>query len=712
MDSDLSGLLETWVALGWLRPLDDAFAKFLKAEQPDTPQVVLLMAALASHQLGRGHIGLDLEALLLEPEKTLSLPPERPDVEESAAPSPRILKTVSLSRLLNCLEASPLVSSGPGNTPLVLSSGLLYLRRYWEYTQIVAQSIAGRLSRKFSLPDNLETRLDALCALLRSPEEKAKTRVHWQSVAAAIAAGSFFSVISGGPGTGKTTTVVHLLALLQQIALEGGDKLRIRMAAPTGKAAARLTESLVHAMETLPLNMREALPREVTTLHRLLGSRPDTRRFTHHRHNPLHVDLLVVDEASMIDLEIMAALLNALPDNARLVLLGDKDQLSSVEAGAVLGDICQSGDQPRYKPETATWIQKHTGYDLRRFEGDGTPLDQHITLLRKNHRFDESSGIGALSRFVNNGDAEEVENIWMEDYKDIGRLSITSLEDEAFAHLILDGHRQSAISNPQSAIRDPQSKKGYRAYLERIKSGPEKLPENAWLRAVIDDFGAFQLLSPLRNGAWGVKGLNEFAADILFRRRLIGARDGWYAGRPVMITRNDYNLGLMNGDTGIVLPVYDEKSHDGTTLKAVFSMPDGSLKKVLPSRLNHVETVYAMTVHKSQGSEFQHTALVLPDHMTPVLTRELVYTAITRSRAWFTLVSPNHEVMGKAIKRRTYRASGLGRLLRSPLERAAPVDGSCQGTYPANPTGLCKNEKTSPPPKYRPKTRWDSRKDE
>ncbi|MCF8129763.1 MAG: exodeoxyribonuclease V subunit alpha, partial [Deltaproteobacteria bacterium] len=474
---------------------------------------------------------------------------------------------------------------------------------------------------------------------------------------------------------------------------------------PTGKAAARLTESLVHAKETLPLNMREALPLEVTTLHRLLGSRPDTRQFVHHLHNPLHVDLLVVDEASMIDLEIMTALLNALPDNARLVLLGDKDQLSSVEAGAVLGDICQSGNQPCYKPETATWIQTHTGYDLRHFEGDGTLLDQHITLLRKNHRFDETSGIGALSRFVNNGDPERVEAIWNGDYEDIRHLTINSLEDEAFAHLILDGHCHPAIPNPQS-------KNGYRVYLERVKAGPGKLPENVWLRAVIDNFGAFQLLSPLRNGSWGVKGLNELTSEILFRRRLIGARDGWYAGRPVMITRNDYNLGLMNGDTGIVLPVYDEKSHNRTTLKAVFSMPDGSLKKVLPSRLNHVETVYAMTVHKSQGSEFQHTALVLPDHITPVLTRELVYTAITRSRAWFTLVSPNHEVLRKAIKRRTYRASGLGRLLRSPLERAAPVDGLCQGTCPANPTDLCKNENTSPPPKYHPKTRWDNRTDE
>jgi exodeoxyribonuclease V alpha subunit len=644
INANLSGLLESWVAVGWLRRLDGAFSEFLKAQQPDTPELVLLMAALASHQLGRGHICLDLDALLSNPEKTLSLPPEDPTGAQMSVQPPDILGNIPLSHLVNHLKASPLVSSGPGNSPLVNNSGLLYLRRYWEYTRNVARRILKRQPHEFPIPDDLENRLDALFEPLRSVGEKAKTRVHWQSVAAAIAAKGSFSVISGGPGTGKTTTVIHLLALLQQMALEAGHKLRIRMAAPTGKAAARLTESLVHAMETLPETMRETLPREVTTLHRLLGSRPNTRHFLHHHHNPLHVDLLVVDEASMIDLEIMAALLSALPDHARLVLLGDKDQLASVEAGAVLGDICQYGDQTNYGPETTLWIRKHTGYNLRTFEGSGTPLDQHITLLRKNHRFGETSGIGALARAVNKGNPDAVEDIWDMGFKDIRRLPVNNPDDESLAHLILDG---------------------YRPYLDRVRSGPGNGPENIWLRAVIEAFSAFQLLSPLRKGPWGVHGLNEKTADILFRLGLINAREGWHPGRPVMITRNDYNLGLMNGDTGIVLPVNDDNGHDKSTLKAVFPMADGSLKKVMPSRLNHVETAYALTVHKSQGSEFDHTALVLPDHMTPVLTRELLYTAITRSRAWFTLVSPRHELLGEAVRRRTYRASGLGKLLRS-----------------------------------------------
>ena len=664
-------MLGNWVDVGWLRPLDGTFAKFLKTLHPDTPGMALLMAALASHQLGRGHICLDLEALILEPEKTLSLPPETPAKEPLRAEPPAALKEISLPDLLNHLETAPFVSPGLGNTPLVLSSGLLYLRRYWEYTQVVGQQILRRLNFTFPAPDDLKKRIDALFESLRNEAEKAKTQVHWQSVAAAVAARGSFTVISGGPGTGKTTTVVHLLALFQQMAMEKGRKLRIRMATPTGKAAARLTESMTNAVDKLPRAIRETLPREITTLHRLLGSRPHSRHFNHDSQNPIHVDLLVVDEASMIDLEIMAALLCALPTTARLVLLGDKDQLASVEAGSVLGDICQNGDGAGYTSETAAWLRKQTGYNLRPFEGKGTPLDQHIILLRKNYRFGKASGIAALAKAVNKGDPKAVKDIWHMAFPDIRHLSMDSIGDESFSRLILEGHcreedmqtAQETAANPQSPFHNPRSKTGYAAYLERVKSGPEKGLEDLWLRSVIQDFNAFQILSPLRGGPWGVRGLNEKAAEILFGHGLITARAGWYAGRPIMMTRNDYNLGLMNGDTGIVLPVSDDASPHSVTLKAVFPMANGVLKKVLPSRLNHIETAYAMTVHKSQGSEFDHTVLVLPNHSVPVLTRELMYTAVTRSRRWFTLVTPRRDLFAEAVKQRTYRASGLGRLL-------------------------------------------------
>ena len=304
----------------------------------------------------------------------------------------------------------------------------------------------------------------------------------------------------------------------------------------------------------------------------------------------------------------------------------------------MLGDLCSYGNRPDYRTETIAWIKQHTGYDLKDFTGIGADLDQHIVLLRKSHRFGESSGIGALSRAVNAGNPEQVDAIWDTGFEDIWRLPVKTIDDESFAGLVLNGNFHATGHAASS---------GYGPYLKRVKSGAGNGPEDLWLKAVIEDFGAFQLLSALRKGRWGVEGLNEKATDILFRAGLIGAREGWYPGRPVMITQNDYGLGLMNGDTGIVLPVNDDKGPNGKTLRVVFPMADGSLKKVLPSRLNHVETVYAMTVHKSQGSEFDHTAFVLPDRMTQVLTRELVYTAVTRSRRCFTLVSPRNDLLGK-----------------------------------------------------------------
>ncbi len=648
-------LVQTWMGRGWLRPLDSAFVLFLSRQSPEASPLVLLGAALASHQLGRGHICLDLAGALADPDATLSLPPEGETGEELPLKPSEVLCNITEEEWKHSLGASSLVGTDTGSTPLVMNQGRLYLRRYWHYTQRVAQEILGRLGRKFSVPDNLEERLDVIFADLRSRDEKEKQEVHWQSVAAAVAATSAFSVISGGPGTGKTTTVVQLLGLLQELAMEKGEVLRIRLAAPTGKAAARLTESISTAIGRLPEAVRAKISTEVSTLHRLLGTRPDSRNFKHNRNNRLHVDLLVVDEASMIDLEMMDSLLAALPPKARLILLGDKDQLASVEAGSVLGDLCANAVNPCYRPETAAWIQGTTGYGLSPYSGHGSDLDQQIVVLRKSHRFDEKSGIGALARSVNQGDGGRVNDVWNQGFSDISRLGINSCEDPLFRRLVLDGNPKAFAGGGGTA-----QPVGYRAYLETISKGPgEWESETAWLREVLSGFNRFQLLTPLRKGDWGVQGLNGTTANILYKAGLIQATQGWYPGRPVLVTRNDYSLGLMNGDIGIVLEVTDERNPGTRGLRVVFPMADGSLKRVLPSRLGEVETVYAMTVHKSQGSEFDHTALVLPDTMSPVLTRELVYTGITRARSWFTLASPSVTLLAAAVEQRTHRASGL-----------------------------------------------------
>jgi exodeoxyribonuclease V alpha subunit len=664
MDTDnLFDLLGAWVQWGWLRPLDRALARFLREQVPDCPDTVLFAAALASHQLGRGHICLDLQAALDDPEATLVLPPEG----QWAGPAPdkpgALLSGLSRETWETALKESALVDTGSGSAPLVLAAGRLYLRRYWQYTQRVASGICRRLNGTIDVPDDLPLRLDRIFGSLRSPEEVDKNEIHWQSVAAVVAAASRFTVISGGPGTGKTTAVVRILALLQETALARGRRLRIHLAAPTGKAAARLSQALGSAVGTLPKAVRDHIPAEAATLHRLLGSRPDTRHFAHHGQNPLHCDLLVVDEASMIDLEMMAALIDALPERSRLILLGDKDQLASVEAGSVLGDLCRDAHPPKYSPETVDWIQKNSGYGLQAFHGQGPRLAQHIVLLQKSHRFGPESGIGALAASVNAGDGARVAAVWEKGYADITRLTLSPKDPAAFGRLVLDG----AAADPHGGPATGETV-GYGPYLARLQAGrqaPET--ETAWLKSTLDLFQRFQILSPLRKGDWGVQGLNDRIADVLFNAGLIDATAGWYPGRPVLVTRNDYGLGLMNGDIGIAVPAGESDGPDRNTLRVVFSLPDGTLKKVLPSRLNDVETVYAMTVHKSQGSEFEHAVMVLPDMPSPVLTRELIYTGITRAKARFTLAGPQPDLLDRSVPRRTHRASGLGDLLHPTL---------------------------------------------
>ncbi len=464
--------------------------------------------------------------------------------------------------------------------------------------------------------------------------------------------------------------MVKLLALLQSLALgEGGRALRIRLAAPTGKAAARLNESIAGAVQRLDLSglangeaAREAIPTEVTTLHRLLGSRPDSRQFRHHAGNPLALELLVVDEASMVDLEMMASLLAALPPRARLILLGDKDQLASVEAGAVLGELCSRAREGHYRPATRDWLQAVTGdaIDDVLIDSAGSDLDQAVAMLRHSHRFSADSGIGQLAEAVNAGDIPALRQVWKAQHEDLARIAVDAQETRSLRDLVIDGGRGGDLFGPV----------GYAHYL-RVVSGSRPADNatqdalDAWARQVLGAHGQFQLLCALRRGPWGVEGLNTLIGELLQREGLIPSANGWFAGRPVLVTRNDYGLGLMNGDIGITLAL-PQTADDGSVrwvARVAFPAGDGTdaIRWILPSRLQAVETVFAMTVHKSQGSEFTHAALLLPDSLNPILTRELVYTGITRARQWFTLASAGRgwQVLEAATERRVQRASGL-----------------------------------------------------
>ncbi len=662
-------LIGRWAGRGWLRELDRAFATFLVERVADAHPLLILAAALASHQLGRGHVCLDLAATLADSRFALSLPPEGDAAKDAPELPGVLLDGLTLDAWQAALNDPRLIGESAGDTPLVRVGRRLYLRRYWQYECAVRAGIDQRLRQgealRAGLPAaQLRQALDALFP------KKAGAPADWQKLACALVAGNAFGIVTGGPGTGKTTTVVKLLALLQSLALgEGGRPLRIRLAAPTGKAAARLNESIAGAVQRLQLDglpngeaAREAIPTEVTTLHRLLGSRPDSRQFRHHAGNPLALELLVVDEASMVDLEMMASLLAALPPRARLILLGDKDQLASVEAGAVLGELCSRAREGHYRPATRDWLEAVTGehIDPVLLDEQGSDLDQVVAMLRHSHRFSADSGIGQLAEAVNAGDIPALREVWKARHEDLTRIAVDAQETRNLRGLVVDGGRGGDLFGPV----------GYRHYLsvlaaKRPAVHADQAALDGWARQVLEAHGQFQLLCALRRGPWGVEGLNTLITELLHGEGLIPSTHAWFLGRPVLVTRNDYGLGLMNGDIGITLAL-PQTADDGSVRwvpRVAFPAGDGSdaIRWILPSRLQAVETVFAMTVHKSQGSEFTHAALLLPDSLNPILTRELVYTGITRARRWFTLASAGRgwQVLEQATERRVQRASGL-----------------------------------------------------
>jgi exodeoxyribonuclease V alpha subunit len=638
---------------GRLRAVDVALAKFLAEQDPSMADPLLWLTALLSRQLADGNLCLNLE--------TLGTMRDEQDWPRHWRQYQRGAESSS-----DELVASVLVADGanglPLSAPMVLDGSRLYLRRYWNHERIVAAAIRQRLSQTWPVPASLGEELDRL---FPPPISSGSDAPNWPKIACALAARGGFTVITGGPGTGKTTTVVRLLGLLQTLQLrEHNQPLRIRLAAPTGKAAARLNASIAAQIAQLDVdeNTRAAIPAEVTTLHRLLGARPDTRRFRHDRANPLHLDVLVIDEASMIDLEMMSAVLVALPSTARLILLGDKDQLSSVEAGAVLGDLCRHAQGGHYDNDTAAWLHAVAAADIQRFvRDDARPLDQHVAMLRHSHRFSATSGIGQLARAVNNGDTGAACALLSTSSSDLAWMRDSHRRQ--LVELAIDGHPES-FDEPGDAA----TAQGYCHYLRRLKGERPRVDSDAeeyahWASNVLKAFGSFQLLCAVRQGPYGVEGLNQLIADGLQTRGLIEAASGWYEGRPVMVTRNDYSLGLANGDVGICLRMPNETGEMRLAVSFLVNASRGEttgtrIRHVLPSRLDEVSTVYAVTVHKSQGSEFEHTALVLPAEPSATLSRELLYTGITRARRWFTLVA-SEQALDDAIARRTRRHSGL-----------------------------------------------------
>jgi len=651
-----------------MNDLADGFARHLLAwadalQAPAASRAVLASAARRlALATSAGHVCIPLAALM-EPGATEETAAEalsppgagmnddfeatdwHPDAEEASLPwPPEAPAAHGADELRHRLLASGVVVeaaqaiAGASAHPLVLDSGdRLYLRRHFDQERALARALVARAPRAAApvMPPLLET--------LFPP--RAASTPDWQKLAVVLALQGRLTVISGGPGTGKTTTVAALLACL----LESQPVLRIALAAPTGKAAARMLEALRQRAQTLPAALVARLPTEAFTVHRLLGVTPDPGRFRHHAGNPLAVDVLVVDEASMLDLALATRLVDALPPEARLVLLGDKDQLAAVEAGAVFAELsaqCVYSMPMRAhlaQLDPAAGAALEGPQDTGGASGDAVaPLADAVVWLTESHRFRADSGIGRLAADIRAGRGDAALD-WLRTAEDASACWI----EDAGAQL--------------GTVAQARVEAGFAPYVALLREGlgartAGSAQGTVDVAAATRAFERFRVLVAVREGGRGLAALNaHLEAHLRAARGLPPERSAvarWYPGRPVIVLANDYRLGLFNGDIGLCLP-------DGQgELRVFFAAADGGFRAIPPLRLPAHDTAFALTVHKSQGSEFDEVLLVLPAEPVRVLTRELIYTGVTRAAKRVTVAGAG-DVFAAGCAARTLRASGL-----------------------------------------------------
>ena len=614
---EAAGLLGAFNTAGVLRPADVHTARAVGRMVGEADETVQLAVALAVRALRNGSVALDLRTVS---GTVFDESEEQIDISGLPWPEPE--------PWLETCRQSPLVtasSAGGGGRPLRLAGELVYLERYWLQEELVRSQLQQRFAADGYAVDN--DRVSAALRRLFPRVGLADGEVDRQQLAAAVSVLSRVTVLAGGPGTGKTTTVARLLALLHD---QPGPALRVALAAPTGKAAARLAEAVRAAAAQLEPADRERIGEvSASTLHRLLGWQPGSRsRFRHDATNHLPHDVLIVDEMSMVSLTMMARLLEAVRPDARLVLVGDPDQLSSVEAGAVLADIARAPGVP-----DAGLGAGLATLGLPGLEDELAPVHGVVQLTRP---WRYGGAIDGLARAIRTDDADEV-------------MAVLRSGDEAvgFAELELDpatGRLPAAneLSELAGLVRDAG-----RATRDAAAAGD--------VARALAGLDAHRLLCAHRRGPYGVTRWSQEAEHWLAEAIPGYAEDGeWYVGRPLLVTANDYEMSLYNGDTGVVV-----QRPEG--LRAAFARgAEPSL--VAPVRLDAVQTMHAMTVHRAQGSQFTRVTFVVPPPDSPLLTRELLYTAVTRATDRV-LVLGSEESVRRAVQRPALRASGLqGRL--------------------------------------------------
>lgn len=613
------GLLGAFNRAGVLAAVDLHVALRLAKLGDDRDDLVALAAALAVRAPRYGHVHVDLAAV----RHTAAADADEIDFDALPWPDP--------GAWVEAVSRSPLVALGAGSPdqrPLRLVGSTLYLDRYWRDEGVVAADLRARAAGAGAGADvDRAVLADGLGRLFPEPDA---AEARWAAAAAVL---GHLSVIAGGPGTGKTTTVARVLALLyEQADAAGRPRPVVALAAPTGKAAARLQEAVHDQAGRLAVSgavREQLLAVGASTIHRLLARRPDSSsRFRHHRHNRLAHDVVVIDETSMVPLALMARLAEAVRPDARLVLVGDPEQLASVEAGAVMGDIvgpALGGLQMR--PAAAAALTGVTGDSLPVSESPPeVAIGDGVVVLRSSHRF--GGALAALATAIRDGDADRT-------------VAALSSGQPGLQWLAVD----AATAEPPALVplRRAVVESGARLF-EAARAGDGE--------GALAALARFRLLCSHRGGPAGVSTWVPRAEGWLAEEMEDLVPDGaWYVGRPVLVTANDYGLRLFNGDTGVAVA-----RPDGG-IGVAFAVA-GSVTLVSPARLDSVDTVYAMTVHKAQGSELEEVAILLPSPGSRVLTRELLYTAVTRARRNVLLVGTEESVRA-AVGRPITRASAL-----------------------------------------------------
>jgi exodeoxyribonuclease V alpha subunit len=520
------------------------------------------------------------------------------------------------------------------HTPFIIDGHHMYFHRYYNYESICINKITALINQEANTLSSRKEQLKQIQHLITSLQAdyaiqglSDAERIDWQLIAVLQALLNNFTIITGGPGTGKTTTLAKLLILLFELSPDTA----IALAAPTGKAAMRMHDALKNSTLPFATTTKQKIDHlKPSTIHSLLGYKKDSVNFKYHAQNPLPYDWVVVDEASMIDLPLFAKLLDALAPQTRIILLGDKDQLASVEAGSLLGDLCACLPQLNlFAKDQIHWFNQFITDANRQIPGNYVSessilLKGHILELQYSHRFNSTGAIGTISKAV-----------------------ITSAVNEL----------QHCLSHPDNKIAIyPQFQK---AAIEAIAVAYSFYIQEQDIAKAIQLFNQQRILVAVREGAQGLYAINKIVEDQLKKLYLIKPDSEFYENKPIMITRNRYDLGLYNGDIGIV------RADTTGVLKVWFDTGDGNLKSVLPAYLSNYETVFAMTIHKSQGSEFNNVMIVLPEAAeVPLLTRELLYTAITRAKSHLTIVGAETTIL-QAAQSSVHRISGIQRRMES-----------------------------------------------